>query len=100
MEKQTKIEYSKGAIIGMSSLPLRSLKSLKASLAAIQDDFNTPLIKNKFHKLRTNIGVDLFSLKIGVKYRAIIKVQDDTLIVLDIVNHDALRKFFGKDKHA
>ncbi|MEI7594491.1 MAG: hypothetical protein WCK02_02000 [Bacteroidota bacterium] len=103
MEKRNKtvrqsaeIEFSKLAVIAMESLPESALNSLKRYLDIIHTDLSSPRLSGKLSKFRNPLGENIYTLRFSVKFRAFIKINENKVTVLDIVNHNDLRKFFGK----
>lgn len=96
MKQPVEIQLSKLAEIALSSLPERTLKQFENSISILHDNFKSSHLHGKLYKFRNPLGESIFTLKIGSKYRAILKVDGSLITVVDIVNHSELRKLFGK----
>lgn len=96
MKKPVELHLSKLAEIKLFSLPERTLKQFEHYSTIIKNDFNSSDLHGKLFKFRTPVASNIYTLKFGVKYRAIIKLEENQITIIDIVNHSELRKIFGK----
>lgn len=96
MRNPIEIEFSKLAEIAMDSLPEPALNSLMKYLEILHHDLKSQYLQGRILKLRNHLGESIFTLRFSTKFRAIITIKENKVRVLDIVNHDELRKNFGK----
>jgi mRNA-degrading endonuclease RelE of RelBE toxin-antitoxin system len=94
------IKYTKAAHIARASLPPIDRFKFEELISLIGKDINDIFLKDKLLRIHSSDSDNLYSLRIGAKYRGIIKLEEKTVNVLDIVNHESLEKFFKKKQDA
>jgi mRNA-degrading endonuclease RelE of RelBE toxin-antitoxin system len=94
------IKYTKAAHIARASLPPIDKFKFDELISLVGKDINNIYLKDKFQRIHSSDPDNLYSLKIGAKYRCIIKLDEKSVNVLDIVNHESLEKFFKKKQDA
>lgn len=94
------IAYTKAAHIARASLPQLDRFKFDQLISLVEKDINDTYLRNKLERIHSSNSDNLYSLRIGTKYRGIIKLDEKTINVLDIVNHESLEKFFKKKQDA
>ena len=94
-DKVKNIEYTKVAENALTSLdPKEQNKAIKL-LGMVSENMTDPHLDGKLNKL-TGSDINLFAVKLNIKLRIIIRILEDKVNVVDILNYDLLEKYFKK----
>ena len=89
------IKYTKAAHIALGSLIPEARFQFDMLIDMIKTDITNEYLKNKLQKLSSSSAFNLFSLKINGKYRGLLQIDDQSITVADIVNHESLKQLFN-----
>lgn len=91
-----KVEFNKAAYTAYTTLSdVDKVKADKLINAfAEEDKASNPLLTHNIRKVSGGSEGNLYSLRLGPKFRILVEVREDQVIVVDILNHDLFVKYF------
>ncbi len=89
------IEFSKAAENALTSLDLKEQKKTIRILQTMSNDMSDSYLRGKINKL---VGTtrDLYAIKLNLKLRVIVELQDEKINVIDILNHGLFERYFKR----
>lgn len=87
------IIISKAAFTALNSLSLADRNKAEKLIKTAAANLNDLMLVNLIYKLK-GVETNMFAIKLGMKLRIIIQVEEQNLQVLDILNHDLFIRYF------
>ena len=85
-----RVELTQRAQIALDHLPQSEQKQVQKLIALFPDFPDSPALRGKCHKLNSLLTPNTYIAKVGMKYRAILRLDGETLTILEIAHHDRL----------
>jgi len=89
------IEFSKAAENALTSLDLKDQKKAIQILQTMSSNMSDPFLAGKINKL-IGPAQNLYAIKLNLRLRVIVEVQDERINVVDILNHDLFERYFKR----